>query len=94
MAGRRDFLKRFGIGIAAAPVAVQVAEAALTAPAKVAQVPVPPKAQQQSVQTIAWYPNNGVVTTTTCMNFTLAPFIGGNYSGPLAMPGVYARRKP
>lgn len=45
MAGRRDFLKRFGIGIAAAPIVAQVAEAALVAPAKVVPVPEPPKVE-------------------------------------------------
>lgn len=78
MAGRRDFLKRFGIGIAAAPVAVQVAQAALTATAKVEPIlkagdvvaykPVAP-AMPDYLRHMQADPY--CVTSTVCMTFHL-----------------------
>ena len=77
MAGRRDFLKRFGIGIVAAPVAVQAAEAALTVPAKVTPVPEAPKptdkfavpSMPEYLRHMRSYPY--CVTTTASITFTM-----------------------
>jgi len=77
MAGRRDFLKRFGIGIAAAPVAVQVAEAAMALPAKVASAPVPepPKRYDpESFRNFYGMPTNGAITSSVCMSFNV-PYV-------------------